>query len=502
MIKKYSNFIGESLEFLLESDVVYSDTLRKVLNSIDNPISKTLLGIENSDLPVRSNYFDIVKDKNDTLSFLADRRAQEILKDKETKELVNFRGDGGWLTHNIKENGSLFDALGYTPVDTEPYKPQSTDIGEVMKKVTSPTSGKTYAWVKFPNGEGVYNVQKLRPANDTAAQLWGRGRQEMGVGRAMRALLLTTGGKFLDKDIESFVNLYKSAIDKLNDKFSHFEVVRGEMIAHWYDSSNYVKGGGTLNSSCMSNVDEDYFDIYVSNPERIGLVIYKNPEDDTKILGRSLLWKTNDDKMFMDRIYTLNDSDVQLFRQYAKESGWYSKSSNGSSSQGDCIAPDGSNVRLDLIVNIKKGYYEKYPYLDTLKFWSPGVGIINNLSGEYTLEDTEGDYNRCETCGGEGRHDCYECDSSGEVECHTCDGDGEVDCDSCDDATGTVTCETCGGTGKDDEDNDCSDCSGEGLVDCDDCEGSGKKSCDRCDGEGTTECSNCDGDGRVDCQDC
>ena len=85
MIKRYLDFIGESLEFLLESDVVYSEKFRKVISNILSPISSKLLEIENKDLPVRSNYFDILKDKNDTITFLPDRKAQEILKDKQDK---------------------------------------------------------------------------------------------------------------------------------------------------------------------------------------------------------------------------------------------------------------------------------------------------------------------------------------------------------------------------------------------------------------------------------
>ena len=76
MLKKYLEFINESMELILESDIVYSDKFRLALSKIENPLSKTLLGIENKDLDVRSNYFDILMDKNDTVSFIPDRRAQ------------------------------------------------------------------------------------------------------------------------------------------------------------------------------------------------------------------------------------------------------------------------------------------------------------------------------------------------------------------------------------------------------------------------------------------
>jgi len=186
-IKKYLDFMNESLEFILESDVVYSTKFRSALNKINHPISKKILDIENKDLPVQSNYFDIPIDKNDTVSFIPDRRAKEILSTD--KEVVRFVGDqGGWLTHNLAENGSIFDSLGYVP-EGEVYKPQSTDIGQVIKKVVSPTSGKTYAFVKFQNErQGVYNFQKLR-AIDNSDQVWSKNRQEIKIGRAIRALV-------------------------------------------------------------------------------------------------------------------------------------------------------------------------------------------------------------------------------------------------------------------------------------------------------------------------
>ena len=510
MLKRYSEFISESLEFLLESDVVYSDKFRRTINTIESPIAKKLLEIENKDLPVRSNYFDIIKDKNDSITFLPDRKAQEILKDN--KEVVNFvGGDAGWLKHS-ESNNDLFTKLGYTPVGTNPYKPNSSDIGEIVSKIVSEESGKTYCWVKFKDsegkelGEGVYNKTKLRAKDETESKLWGRGRQEIGVGRGVRALLLTTGEKFLDKDIEEFVNLYKTAIDRINNKFFYFDVVKGDDIYYWYSKRNYVRDGGTLNSSCMASVDPEYFNIYAKNPERISMVIYKDPENTNLILGRALLWKLNDGKMFMDRIYSVNDSDVQLFRQYAKENGWYSKYYNSSSNSGQSYAPDGSQVTLNLTVSIKQGYYDKYPYVDTLKYWDPSDGMLSNRELQYKLESTDGEYETsCESCNGSGRIECYECGGGGEQGCSTCDERGEVDCSTCGES-GKFDCSVCEGSGKqtDDEENeiDCSSCEGSGQVDCPDCDGKGKEECSDCGGKGNVECENCSGNGDYECPDC
>ena len=512
MIKKYSDFIKENLEFILESNVVFSDNFRKAMAKIDHPMAKAILGVENNDLTVQANYLDIEFSKNDTISFTPDRKAQEILGD--TKEVVRFTGSGGgWLKHKESNNG-LFEKLGYTFEEgSEPYKPNSRDLGEIVAKVTSETSGKSYAWVKFKNqsgndvGQGVYNVEKLRSVDEKLKKVWSSSRQEIKVGRAMRALLKASGAEFADKDFETFVNLYKATIDKMNDKFSYIEVVRGSDIHYWYNSDRYFVRSGTLGSSCMSSANKSWLELYTENPE-VGLVIYKSMDDTDKIIGRALLWKLKDGKEFLDRIYTVNPSDVELFRDYAKENGWYYKEHNNSSDSGYVIAPDGTRTNLDLTVNLTDASMDNFPYLDTLKYFNPNRKTISNQDsgGCYFLEDTGGDYVRpCDTCGGSGRTECYDCDGEGTVSCRECDGEGTIECNSCD-GNGKEDCSNCDGSGNvegsDGEEEECSDCDGSGKVNCSDCDGDGKKTCPECDGDETVECGNCDGRGNVDCYDC
>ena len=502
MLKKYFDFINESMELILESDVIYSDKFRLALSKIENPIAKALRDVENKDLDVSSNFFDIVMDKNDKVSFIPDRRAQEILGDE--KVSVRFVGrrstylrlksvsSGGWLTFNKEDNGDyknkiIFDALGFTPSE-ELVKPGNDEVGEIIKKTVSEETGKTFVYVKFPDTELVINAEKLRIIDDRLNKVWTNNRQEVRVGRAIRALLKKNGTEFLDKDIEEFVNLYKSTIDKFNDKFSLFEEVTGDEISYWYHYEHYVNRDGVLGSSCMSAVDEEFFDIYVSNPDVCSLIIFKSEDNPDKIVGRALLWKTKNGERFMDRIYTRNDSDVQLFKDYAKENGWYTKVGNSSNSSNSCINPDGNTVTLDLTVNIKPGEYEKYPYLHTLKYWNKRNGTLStsNCGGCYTLEDTDGEYYRCEACGGSGEVECYDCDGRGDYECGECDGEGELICSNCD-GEGTIS-----ELGDDNEDHD---------VDCPECSG-GKVECSDCDGDGRRECSDCSGNGNVSCYEC
>lgn len=461
-IKKYFEFINESLELILESNVVYSKNFRNVMSKIEHPLAKAILNVENTDIPVRNNYFDVNINQNDKLGFIPDRKAQEILNDP--KEYVNFTGSGGGWLRNKEVNQGIFDKLGYTYEEgSTPYDAPSSEIGEVISETISEQSGKKYVFVKFPGGQGVYNAEKLRKVDNKEKALWSRGRQEIFVGRGIRALLTTAGVKFTDKELEEFVNLYKATVDKMNDRFQYFETITGDDIAYWYNYSNYKERSGTLGSSCMSDVEDYYFDIYTSNPDTCSLVILKSQEDDSEIVGRALLWTLTSGKKFMDRIYTIKDSDVQLFRDWAKENGWYSKYYNNSSDSGLAISPTGEREDLgNMVVNIRKGMYKGYPYLDTLKYFNPAGTMSNKFtSGSYLLESTDGDIYQCEYCDGSGRQECDDCDGEGSWECDDCDGTGHI---------------------KDDEGNE--------------------EECNNCDGSGRVECDNCDGGGMVDCYEC
>ena len=484
MIKKYLQFINESndsLDILLESNIVYSKKLSKVLSKINSPIAKRLIEVENKDYPVTSNYFDITPDKNNSINFIPDRKAKEILG--ENVEVYKYRGDGGWLKHK-STNDNIFNKLGYKyEEDTEPYKPNSSDDGEMVGKVISEISGNTYIWTKWYSGgeykgEGVYNENKLTLSDKMAELLknvWIKNRQDITVGRCVRAIMKKTEDTFTDQEYETFVNLFKSEIDKLNDKFSYFDIVEGSDIHYWYQYVNYYDRRGTIGNSCMSCASEEMLEIYTDNNDNVKLVILKSEFDYEKIVGRALLWYLNDGKKYLDRIYTINDSDVQLFREYAKENGWYSKYSNQSTSDGRAIAPNGDIEHLTLVVTLNKKTYDEYPYLDTLKYLFNGKLYNEKKSDGILLEDTEGgfiDDNDCDVCGGTGRVSCYDCSGEGTVECYECDGSGSVECSNC-------------------KGNGCSDCDGEGKVECDECGGRGEHTCNECGGDGELDCPEC-----------
>jgi hypothetical protein len=477
MLKKYIDFITEShdlitesqlIELLLESDVMFSDNFKKVLGKIDSPVAKKILDLEKKDLPVVANYFDIDPKRNDYLYFTPDRKAQEILNDP--KELYRFVGNnGGWLTHG-EANNAIFARLGYVP-QGDVYRPMSTEVGEVVEQIVSEKSGKTWVWLKFQNGQGVFNLEKLRPVDDRHKLVWSKNRQDVRVGRSMNALLTLAAkeddaAKFTAREVEIFVNLYKAQMDKFNDKFSFFDVVQGGEIYDRYQYGNYYDASGTLANSCMAEADSSWLEPYTEN-KTVSLVIYKSQDDDSKIIGRAILWECLDGKKVMDRVYTNSDSDVELFRQFAQDSGWWYKSNNNSSYTINAVGPEGQSIdRLVVQVQLQKRH-ENFPYMDTLKFYSPETGIISNENPEsgvvYYCESTEGYYDTlCSTCEQEGTITCPTCDGDGEEVCIECNGDGEVETDG-----ESTECPTCDGRGN----QTCSQCDGDDQITCPDCEG-------------------------------
>jgi hypothetical protein len=486
MIKRYFEFINEKLEILLESNVVYSDDFKKVLSMMNTPLSKTLLDMENKDYDVKSNYFDIIKTKNDYVSFIPDKKAQDIIK---SKELVKYTVDSSeWLEHT-SSNNDIFNKLGYKYKEDYPYCPRGSDIGEVINKVSLDDSNYEYVWVKFKDingnerGEGVYTSNAL--SRQENKDVWSKNRQNIKVGKIIRPLLKTNNIEVSDKEIEEFVNLYKSTIDKINDKFHFFEIVEGDDIAFWYNIDNYYETIGTLGSSCMRTAHSTWFEIYTKNPNQVNLVILKSDMDESKIVGRALLWYLPDGKKFMDRIYTTKDHNINLFRDYAKENGWYVKYANNSCETTQSIDPNGSKFNLgevDITLDVKD--YDYFPYLDTFKFFIPDEGLLSNIRkyNSYILEGASGDYIFCNLCNNSGTVECCECNATGWVDCYECDSSGEV------------TCYTCDGEGEIKTED--------GREECSDCDGTGHIKCDNCGGSGRTSCSNCYGDGKYDCPEC
>jgi hypothetical protein len=66
---------------------------------------------------------------------------------------------------------------------------------------------------------------------------------------------------------------------------------------------------------------QEYFDIYVENPDVFIINTLKDPNELDKIHGRALFWILSDGTKYMDRIYTTKQSIDIIFDKW-RERKW------------------------------------------------------------------------------------------------------------------------------------------------------------------------------------
>jgi hypothetical protein len=339
---------------------------------------------------INETYVYFVKDFKDVLNKLS--KQSEIAKDLIDLEYKDVKNDMTFI--------SLSDREGYISGSTlrnlkKNVEKSFTDWAKSMKLSDEHTqSVLNTLFNKIEKGEtSQSDVNHLFKEYDLGT----KSRNDVKLGRLINALL---PGKYTPKDIEEFTNKFKASLSKQGE---YFEEVSGEDINYWYQSKNYKEMSGNLGNSCMAH-KVGLFDIYIDNPDVCKLLILV---EDDKLVGRALVWKlesisTNKKETaqnwFMDRQYTIKDSDSEKFKDYAREKGWYYKTYNNHHSL-DSVIVDGEEKRAEMKVLVKSINYKKYPYMDTFKRFDPNDGTLYNdddmdadYEGQYILNDTSGGY--------------------------------------------------------------------------------------------------------------
>ena len=346
------------------------------------------------------NYISI-GESNNLVTFTPSDKVEKIMSElPKVYSVSEIRN----LTHS-SSNDKIFKSLGYDKM-LNPYWYPRPDCGcddngdcgcdrvskgIVLGETTSDSSGKTYVLFKCIDTGRLSVVNKVVLVQDDNTDIiYTTNRNSIKVGRLVTHLLSELSFKFVAKDVEDFVNLYKASYDFTSNKDIQFEVVKGDMIAHWYKKSNYVSGGGQLSNSCMCEKGSDYFEVYSKNSRCSMVILYadngKLKSDGTYhsdlIKGRAILWDVvhnGENIKFMDRVYTQSDSDIELFKSYAESKGWWFKTEQSMYpktpvTNGNLIIDDRFQVELD-VVNMKY-----FPYMDTMCHWvvTDGKVILTN----------------------------------------------------------------------------------------------------------------------------
>ncbi len=423
-ILRYGEYITEKAAFqmLLESKAVFSPKLVNLLNRMKgNKVASSILSFQSKDVEgIAQNYVDVTDSKDD-FSFTPDRKVQQLIAGRpEHYKVIN---SGRYLTHSDRNN-KIFERLGYDKTVRPNWAPDTGTILKVLAETQS-VSGNTYCMVEevVDSGEpriGVINKAAIELDNDELAAIWKTSRNPVKVGRFARAFLSAAKVEFNDKDIEDFVNQYKATFDFAQNALAQFDIIKGNDIIHWYWVDQYQSGGGTLNNSCMAEADSEWLYIYSKNKEVSLVILYDDNGTVTdgkytskKIKGRAILWEckvNGQDGMFLDRIYTSQDSDVELFKQFAEKNGWFYKKHQTMSPDEKLTNGTQDISRPNIVCKVSdanpSGYY---PYMDTMCFINLNGDLVGNSvdavdpDGEYSdsYDDYDGPIRCARTTDGE-----------------------------------------------------------------------------------------------------
>lgn len=385
------------------SEIKYSGKFTNLLKLIDHRVAKILLDLENKNFEVTQNYIDIT-DVKDTVSFTPERKVKEIIAN--LPQVWVTTEETRHLTHGVA-NTNMFNDLGYTKPNNDPWGPEPGTQVIVLGEAKSRISDKIYCIIQEFEGtrQTVVNKATLQPST-CYNKIWSSNRNGIRIGRLTRSILTAATINFTTKEIEEFTNQFKAAFDFNSDATNKFDIVSGDDIAKWYHYEKYIQGGGSLNNSCMANVKKQFFEIYTKNPQ-VKLVILYSDEGklengkytSDKIKGRAIVWNDADcvgveGKInFMDRIYTAQDSDTDLFKRFAESKGfWYKK---GQNMDYECTITNGViEQRANITLELDEANFPFYPYTDTMSFTNLDSNVISNMEEDYhrRLRSTTGGY--------------------------------------------------------------------------------------------------------------
>jgi len=327
-----------------ETTIIISNRLKELLSNIEHPIAYELYEINDS-------YNNVKSDK-------------ATLIDLDDKEISNF-------TYTIPSK-----LIDYTEKELPNYK------------------------------EYLNTSSNLKMFGLDKPEIWTKYRSSIKIGKLISKIYpnkYDASGK-PGKDIESFTNLVKFEIKKKEDTFSRFKIVEGEDIKKYYNESSYSSNssGSILGSSCMRyNKCHSYIDFYANN-KGVKLVILMSENEEDKIIGRALLWDIvkidgeEVDRKFMDRIYSIQNSDTLIFKEYAKRNNWlykYEQNMYSDEEIVDSTTNERSRMSLETVDSFEKNRF--YPYMDTMKYFYYEIGCLSNTvldDDYYFLESTSGGY--------------------------------------------------------------------------------------------------------------
>lgn len=380
---KYYEFLLEKQlsNLILEGNMVYSAEFYSILGEIKKEhrystyysMATDITNMTSKNVNINDNYIDI-SDNPQMIKFTPD--------DKADKSTITYRLDVRKTLGTLNPENDIIKGLyGNNTYNINPNLTQ-IDFETEYKLVGGRLKHDNYQHLDF------YLIEEVKNENNKAliycstdsiclipSKVVSNKTGQVRLGRFLNKFYTAIGKYYSAKDIEEFVNLYQSIVMFKKNAFDSFKIVEGEDIRFWYNEDNYYNEDGQLGESCMRHdTCQDFFDIYVENPNVCKMIIFLS--ESQKLMGRALLWTLEDGSKYMDRVYTCKDSYMSLFKKYADDNRFSTEKSK------------------ELKVKVITKEYIKYPYMDTFEYYKPDEGILSNRKNKpcYQLDRTTGGF--------------------------------------------------------------------------------------------------------------
>ena len=145
------------------------------------------------------------------------------------------------------------------------------------------------------------------------------------LGRLMRKLVKAFNKLTSHNEKNKPLEVTDEVIETIHNKWmsSHpsamvHKILTGQDLLEGYRRANYVKGGSSLQNSCMTD-KFDLLKIYSENPDKISLMAFYAGDS---ICARCLLWTCDNGEKFYDRIYTGYDWLYNGIQEVLKTEGY------------------------------------------------------------------------------------------------------------------------------------------------------------------------------------
>ena len=214
-------------------------------------------------------------------------------------------------------------------------------------------------------------------------------RQTIKYGKGVRAIFNQEGLPPTSMtDIQDISQSLKAAYTFVGD----IQVVEGEDIRLYYHYDQYANDNTeSLGNSCMRHDScQEFFDIYVDNPDKVKMAIAKTPDG---IIGRALLWTTDCGTKVMDRIYG-NEITINGMKAWAHANSYIHKKVQSYSNDTDFVTTVGEIITGEYKITLERNN-DYMPYMDTFKYSDDQYAkqlVITNDScyDNYTFDATDG----------------------------------------------------------------------------------------------------------------